>query len=292
MSYAQVIADARAEQRRLVEVEHLGDRALLKLCDPEKLNVLSAPLMLQLLAAAEELAADPEIRSIVLTGAGGAFSTGGDLRMMQGAVARMHDPEDEEGATLPWRWIRYQFAAMARLIAHTDKAFIAAIAGPAAGVGLAFAFTCDLAIAAEDAILVPAFGRLGLVPEVGTSWALTRALGYRRAFGYYLSGEHLTAQRALELGLVNEVVPQADLIATALRWCDRAAELPAHALPIAKPLLRSAADLPWEQALTMEEFAEPMCFTTKGFATGVEQVIAATAGEHRRSQAPGDSAGA
>jgi 2-(1,2-epoxy-1,2-dihydrophenyl)acetyl-CoA isomerase len=234
--------------------------------------------MLQLLAATEELASAPDVRAIVLTGAGPGFSTGGDLRMMKDAVERLHSPDDEEGATMPWQWIRYQFGAMVRLIGRTDKAFIAALNGPAAGVGLAFALTCDIAIAAEDAVIVPAFGRLGLVPEVGTSWALTRALGYRRAFAYYVGGEHIDARRAAELGLVNEVVPSGELMDRAMAWCDRIAALPAHALPIAKPLLRATTDLPWEQALTMEEFAEPMCFTTRGFADGVEGVARAVRG--------------
>ena len=277
-SYADVVAEGRASEERLVEVERLGDRAIVTLSDPDKRNVLSAPLMLQLLAATEELAGARDVRSIVLTGAGPGFSTGGDLRMMRDAVERLHSPDDEEGATMPWQWIRYQFGAMVRLIGRTDKAFIAALNGPAAGVGLAFALTCDIAIAAEDAVIVPAFGRLGLVPEVGTSWALTRALGYRRAFAYYVSGEHIDARRAADLGLVNEVVPSGELMDRAMGWCDRIAALPAHALPIAKPLLRATADLPWEQALTMEEFAEPMCFTTRGFADGVEGVARAVRG--------------
>jgi 2-(1,2-epoxy-1,2-dihydrophenyl)acetyl-CoA isomerase len=277
-SYADVVADGMASEERLVEVERLGDRAIVTLSDPDKRNVLSAPLMLQLLEATEELARAPEVRAIVLTGAGPGFSTGGDLRMMRDAVERIHSPDDEEGATMPWQWIRYQFGAMVRLIGRTDKAFIAALNGPAAGVGLAFALTSDIAVAAEDAVIVPAFGRLGLVPEVGTSWALTRALGYRRAFAYYVGGEHIDARRAAELGLVNEVVPAAELMDRAMWWCDRIAGLPAHALPIAKPLLRATADLPWEQALTMEEFAEPMCFTTRGFADGVERVTKAVGG--------------
>jgi 2-(1,2-epoxy-1,2-dihydrophenyl)acetyl-CoA isomerase len=284
MTYADIVAEGRAEDRELVTVERAGDRAVVWLGDPDKLNVLSAPLMVQLLARTEELARDEAIRAIVLTGRGRAFSTGGDLRMMRGAVESFKDPEDTEGATMPWQWIRYQFGAMVRLIARTDKAFVAALNGPAAGVGLAFALTCDLAVAAEDAVIVPAFGRLGLVPEVGTSWALTRALGYRRAFAYYVSGEHIDARRALELGLVNEVVPAGELLDAAHRWCDRVSALPAHALPLAKPLLRGAADASWDQALTMEEFAEPMCFTTRGFADGVEAVIGATS-----SRAPGSA---
>ncbi len=275
-SYREIVAGARADERELVEVQRDGDRAVVYLGDPDKLNVLSAPLMVQLLACAEQLARDQQIRAVVLTGRGKAFSAGGDLRMMQDAVARLANPADTEGATLPWQWIRYQFGAMVRLIARADKAFIAALNGPAAGVGLAFALTCDLAIAATDAVIVPAFGRLGLVPEVGTSWALTRALGYRRAFAFYVAGEHIDAHRALDLGLVNEVVEPAGLIDAAMRWCDKISALPPHALPIAKSLLRGAADASWEQSLTMEEFAEPMCFTTRGFADGVQRVLAAT----------------
>jgi 2-(1,2-epoxy-1,2-dihydrophenyl)acetyl-CoA isomerase len=278
LSYAEVVAAAHADERELVAVERQGDRAVLTLGDPGKLNVLSAPLMVQLLARAEELARDGTCRTIVLTGRGKAFSTGGDLRMMKDTVARFADPADTEGATLPWQWIRYQFGAMVRLIARSDKTFVAALNGAAAGVGLAFALTCDLAVAADDAVIVPAFGKLGLVPEVGTSWALTRALGYRRAFAYYVSGEHIDARRALELGLVNEVVPGAELMDAAMRWCDRISAMPVHAMPLAKPLLRGAADASWDQSLTMEEFAEPMCFTTRGFADGVDSVIAATAG--------------
>lgn len=275
-SYADVVAEGRESGERLVEVDHRGDRAIVRLSDPPKLNVLSAPLMLQLLERTQALVRDPDVRAIVLTGTGRAFSAGGDLRMMQGAVERFGEPDDREGAFMPYQWIRNQFGAMVRLVARADKAFIAALNGPAAGVGLAFALTSDIAVAADGAVLVPAFGRLGLVPEVGTSWALTRALGYRRAFEFYVSGEHLDAARAAELGLVNEVVPANRLEERALEWCDRVCALPAHALPIAKPLLRAAADASWEQSLAMEEFAEPICFTTRGFADGVAAVTAAT----------------
>jgi 2-(1,2-epoxy-1,2-dihydrophenyl)acetyl-CoA isomerase len=272
--YEDLVKEGEQETARLVEVDHRGDRAVVTLCDPEKLNVLSAGLVVQLRRAFDELAADDALRSIVLTGTDPGFSTGGDLRMMQAAVERLDDPDDEDGATGPWRWIRYQFGALVRLIARTDKAFIAAVNGPAAGVGLAFALTCDLAVASERAVLVPAFGKLGLIPEVGTSWRLTRALGYQRAFEFYVGGRHVPAAEALELGLVNEVVPHEQLMNAALAWCDRVSALPRHALPLAKPLLRTTADLPWEHALTTEEFAEPMCFTTAAFGRSVERMLA------------------
>jgi 2-(1,2-epoxy-1,2-dihydrophenyl)acetyl-CoA isomerase len=282
-SYTDLVAEACGSGEQRIEVERQGDHAVVRLCDPKKLNVLSAPLMLQLLARTRELDADPAIRSIVLTGQGRAFSTGGDLRMMEAVTEAFGAETEEEGAFKPYQWIRYQFGGMVRLIARSDKAFIAALNGPAAGVGLAFALTADIAIASEGAVLVPAFGRLGLVPEVGTSWALTRALGYRRAFEYYVAGEILDAERAAELGLVNEVVPDEKLDARALEWCEKISALPDHALPIAKPLLRGAADASWEQSLALEEFSEPICFTTRGFADGVREVIKATASDAARA---------
>jgi 2-(1,2-epoxy-1,2-dihydrophenyl)acetyl-CoA isomerase len=231
-------------------------------------------MMLQLRRALDDLAGDDALRAIVITGAGKGFSTGGDLRLMDNAVRRFDVAEDEDGATSPWRFIRYQFGSVVRTIARTDKLFVAAINGPAAGVGLAFALTCDVAVASERAVLVPAFGRLGLLPEVGTSWALTRRLGYQRALQFYVAGRHIEAGEALELDLVHEVVPHDQLAPAADRWCDHAAELPAHALQMAKPLLRSAADSTWEGSLTMEEFAEPICFTTRDFGRSVGAMLA------------------
>jgi 2-(1,2-epoxy-1,2-dihydrophenyl)acetyl-CoA isomerase len=255
-----------------VSVERGDDRAVVTLEDPAKLNVLTSPLVQQLKAGLTELAADRAIRTIVLTGADPGFSAGGDLRMMEQTPEAL---AGAEGTTDIWRWIRYEFGGIVRLIARSDTAFIAAINGPAAGVGLAWALTCDIAIASERARIVPAFGRLGLLPEVGTSWAITRRLGYQGAFAYYACGEHLDAQRALALGLVHEVVPHAELLPAAHAWCDRIAALPEHALTMTKPLLRAAADGTWENTLAMEEFAEPQCFTTEVFQETVRAMLRA-----------------
>jgi 2-(1,2-epoxy-1,2-dihydrophenyl)acetyl-CoA isomerase len=270
--YDDLVTSGRAHPTSLIRVQRSADRAVVTLDDPDKLNVLSAPLVQQLKAALEELVSDRAIRAIVLTGADPGFSAGGDLRMMEQAPAGLAAPE---GATDIWRWIRYEFGAIVRIIARSDTAFIAALNGPAAGVGLAWALTCDLVIASERAQIVPAFGRLGLLPEVGTSWVLTRRLGYQGAFAYYAGGQHLDAQRARELGLVHEVVAHPDLLAAADAWCTRIAALPAHAIAMTKPLLRAAADASWDHALAMEEFAEPTCFTTKAFQDSVEQLLRA-----------------
>jgi 2-(1,2-epoxy-1,2-dihydrophenyl)acetyl-CoA isomerase len=270
--YDDLVSSGREHPDALIRVQRGSDRAVVTLEDPAKLNVLSAALVQQLKTALAELVADRAIRAIVLTGADPGFSAGGDLRMMDDAPAGLASPE---GTTDIWRWIRYEFGGIVRLIARSDTAFIAAINGPAAGVGLAWALTCDLAIASERARIVPAFGRLGLLPEVGTSWALTRRLGYQGAFAFYAGGEHLDARRAQELGLVHEVVPHEELLAAADAWCTRIAALPAHALAMTKPLLRAAADGSWESTLAMEEFAEPQCFTTSAFQQTVSEMLLA-----------------
>jgi 2-(1,2-epoxy-1,2-dihydrophenyl)acetyl-CoA isomerase len=275
MTMTYDLAVAAAEQngaQPLVVVERSGAHAIVTLDDPDKLNALSAALTVQLHQELGALARDPEIRAIVLTGRDPAFSAGGDLRMMREMAQPMIE-ESPGGATEIWRWIRNQFGGIVRLITRTDKAFIAAVNGSAAGVGLAFALACDVLLLSERARIVPAFGRIGLVPEVGTSWQLTRRLGYQRTFGMFASGRHLSGREAFELGLGNELVEHDRLLPAALEWCERIEQLPAHVLEMSKPLLRQTADMTWEQAVAMEEFAEPMCFTTSAHKVAVRELL-------------------
>ncbi len=265
--YDDLVKHGREHTERLVRVERGEDRAVVTLDDPDKLNVLSAALVQQLRDALHELVSDRHIRSVVLTGADPGFCTGGDLRMMADTPATLQAPE---GATDIWRWIRREFGGVARLIARSDTAFIAAVNGPAAGVGLAWALTCDLVIASERAQIVPAFGRLGLLPEVGTSWALTRRLGYQGAFAYYAGGRHLDARRAQELGLVQEVVAHEELLDAADQWCSRIAAMPA--LEMTKPLLRAAADASWDTSLTMEELPS-QCASRRALQDSVRRLL-------------------
>lgn len=272
-SYEELLASARSTDRRLVTVERpSADRAIVKMDDPGTLNALSGILTIQLQDELTALAADHELRTIVLTGADPGFSAGGDLNLMREYAHPML--QSDQGATALWRWIRGQFGGVARLITRTDKTFVAAVNGAAAGVGLAFALASDIIVASEKARIVPAFLRIGLIPEVGTSWLLTRRLGYQRTFQLFAEGRILSGAEALELGLVNEVVPHAELMARAGHWCDTMLELPAHTVPLMKPLLRNAADMTWDHAITMEEFAEPMCFTTDAHKRAVEALLA------------------
>lgn len=269
--YQTIVAEGdHPEAPVRVRVERRGDRAVVTLDEPDRLNVLSAPLVRQLRRALTELLDDVDVRSVVLTGTDPGFSAGGDLEMMRTAISNL---TATEGAADIWRWIRREFGAIAKLIAGSDAIFVAALNGPAAGVGLAWAMTCDVIVASERAVLVPAFGRLGLLPEVGTSWALTRNLGYQGALAFYLRGEHIDAHTALRLGLVQEVVEHDQLLSAADEWCSRVAQLPPHAVAMTKPLLRAAADADWGASLTYEEFAEPTCFSTAAFASSVTGLL-------------------
>jgi len=271
-TYADLVDRGRADTAAFVHVDRRGDRAVVTLAEPERLNPLSAPLVQQLRAALEALAADREQLAVVLLDAFGWAFVQRHAEMMREAVDGTFGAD--EGTADIWRWIRYEFGGIARLIARTDKAFIAAVNGPAAGVGLAWALTCDIVVASERAQIVPAFGRLGLIPEVGTSWAITRRLGYQGAFAYFAAGEHLDARAAKDAGLVQEVVPHGELLAAADRWCDRVCALAPHALAMGKAMLRQAADASWDASVAMEEFAEPSCFTTRRFGEAVEGMLA------------------
>jgi 2-(1,2-epoxy-1,2-dihydrophenyl)acetyl-CoA isomerase len=237
---------------------------------------LSAGLNLQLQQHLEEIAGDPAVRTVIITGQDPAFSAGGDLEMIRDGNQAIREAQDPSDTTDPWRWIRRQFGGVARTIATTDKLFVAAINGPAAGVGLAFALACDVLVASERAVLVPAFGKLGLVPEVGTSWLLTRQLGYHGAMACYLGGRHISAEKGLELGLIQEVVAHHRLMAAAATWCERAEQMPAHALEMTKTLLRGAADASWEQSLRLEEFAEANCFSTVALGQAARRLLSAS----------------
>jgi 2-(1,2-epoxy-1,2-dihydrophenyl)acetyl-CoA isomerase len=275
MTLYQELRKAGAEdERTLVRSDLRGDRATITLADPERLNPLSAGLNLQLQDRLDEIVRDPAIRSVVITGEDPAFSAGGDLRMIRDGSHAIRTSDDPADTTDPWRWIRRQFGGVVRTIASTDKLFVAAINGPAAGVGLAFALACDVIIASERAVLVPAFGRLGLVPDVGTSWLLTRRLGYHGAIDYYVKGEPIAATEALHLGLVRELHAHETLLDGADEWCNRVAAMPAHAFEMTKSLLRAAVDAPWEETLRLEEFAEANCFSTKALGEAAESLLA------------------
>jgi 2-(1,2-epoxy-1,2-dihydrophenyl)acetyl-CoA isomerase len=273
LAYHDYITALRKEERRLVRLDRPADGvAAVVMDDPANMNALGGVLTVQLRDLLESTLRDPSVRAVILTGTDPAFSVGGDWKLM---TDRAHSyTERDEGTTGLWQWIRHQFGGIARLITQSDTPVIAAINGAAAGVALAWALNCDLILASDRARLVTAFGRIGLVPEVGTNWVLTRRLGYAKSFELFVRGNVLSATEALELGLVTEVIPHGTLMPAAIKWGERITRLPPHVVAMTKPLMRNAADMSWHQAILAEEFAEPSTFTTRSHQEAVRALVA------------------
>jgi 2-(1,2-epoxy-1,2-dihydrophenyl)acetyl-CoA isomerase len=147
--YTELLSEGASDGRRLVRVERDQTRAVVTLCDPDRLNPLSAGLMMQLQAHLMDLAADPTLRAIVITGQDPAFCAGGDLDMIESGARAIQAASGPSDTADSWRWIRRQFGGFVRTMTSTDKIFIAAVSRAAAGVGLAFALACDVIIASE-----------------------------------------------------------------------------------------------------------------------------------------------
>lgn len=271
--YLKALKHYEEDPRQLVVTERLSDDvAVIRLNDPNHLNAMGGALTLKFRAAIEEVCSDVRLRAVILTGADPAFSCGGDFHLMQ-SFAHPVIADGEEGAAGVWKYIRRQFGTIARSIYQSDKIFVCAINGAAAGVSLSFVLACDILIASEKARLLTAFSKIGLLPEVGMSWFLTRRLGYQRALGLYLSGKMLSGREAFDMGLVNEVVSHDALLLRAQEWCHTICSQPEHAVAMVKPLMRSAADMNWTDSVATEEFSESVCFSTKAHRDAVAAML-------------------
>lgn len=259
--------------------------ATVTLDDDPSLNALSPTLMIQLNDAIQSIVHNPRIKTVILTGAGRAFCSGGELRMITSAARSVHSTFAEDstvatpgsGTAEPYRFIRYQFGGVVRAIANSNQIFVAAVNGVAAGVGMAIALACDVIIASEEkARFVPAFAALGLVPEVGTSYFMTRRLGYQGAFQFFIEGKHVSAANALKMGMVQQVVPHQSLLRSARETCGRLLAMPPHAVEMTKSLLRASCDSTFEHSMRMEEFAEANCFSTRALPNSAQKILSSS----------------
>ncbi len=216
-----------------VRSERDGPVATITLDRPERLNALDVPSMLALRRELEAAAAEPAIRAVLLRGAGAAFCAGGDVATMEehraaGDLPRLfHELTGEQELSI-------------RAIVGMRKPVVAALAGVAAGGGLALALACDWRIASEEALLVPAFPRLGAVPDGGLTYFLPHYLGIGLAQELLFTEARVPAARARELGLVHEVVPGPALQERSRARVRELAEGPTFAYGWTKQLLVSA----------------------------------------------------
>ncbi len=180
---------------------------------PDRLNAWTGRMHAEYRVLLDRAATDPEVRVIVVTGAGRGFCAGADARALEGHVARgAYDAGLGDDVAMPGYGVRPEFDADFAYHFGVPKPIIAAVNGPAAGVGLVLACYCDLRFAANGAKLTTAHGRLGLPAEYGLSWLLPRLIGVTRAADLLLSSRVVLAEEAEQLGLVNRALPPADLL--------------------------------------------------------------------------------
>lgn len=193
---------------------------------PDKKNALTFEMYLALIEAMQQAEQDESIRVLLLSGAGGSFTSGNDIAAF---VAAMGQPER---ARIPLQFLQ--------TLASFSKPIVAAVDGVAVGIGTSLLLHCDLVLASEEAIFQLPFTRLGLVPEGGTSLLLPQQLGHRLAFELLVEGDAIPAHRAAQLGLINTVLPQSQLLDSALRRAHALTRLAPEAVRQSKQMLKAA----------------------------------------------------
>ena len=239
-----------------VEVTREGAVLTITLNRPDVLNALNKAVHDQLHAALER-AADPSVRAVVITGAGRGFCVGQDLQDFSAGAGSITDN------------LRENYHQTVLAIRALQKPVIAAVNGPAAGAGMSLALACDVRVASDAASFVPAFIKIGLVPDSGGTWLVRRALGTARAFEWLTTGRRLTADEARQWGLVSEVTTAEDLGARAREIAELYAAMPTRAVWETKRLLDSAETSSFERQLELEAVTQAELAQTPDFREGV-----------------------
>ena len=233
---------------------------------PDTLNAITAEMREELIGLLDAASADPDIRVVVLTGAGRGFCSGADLRGSSGGGAE-RVPGDVA------RVIRRGVQRLVAAVLDCEKPVLAAVNGAAAGVGLSLALACDLVLAADTATFVAAFVRRGLVPDGGAAYLLPRLIGPQRAKELLLLGEALPAADAERLGLVNRVLPAAELEKAARDWALRLATGPTRSMALTKQLVNASLESDRAAAFTAEATAQEINMTTADAQEGVRAFV-------------------
>ena len=238
-----------------VEVTRDGAVQTITLNRPDKMNAFTRGLHKELNAALKE-ARDPEVRAVVVTGAGRAFCAGQDLTEF--------GETGDVGAAL-----RETYHPNVHAVRALEKPVIAAVNGACAGAGLSFACACDIRIASDAAVFVPGFIGIGLIPDAGGTYFIHRLLGAPRAFEWMTSNRRLTAAEAHAWGLVSEVVEADALAGRAAELARVYAELPTRGIGLTKRLFDHADTATLDEQLEMEAQLQAVAAQTDDFREGV-----------------------
>jgi 2-(1,2-epoxy-1,2-dihydrophenyl)acetyl-CoA isomerase len=226
-------------------VERNEGVATLRMNRPESMNSLSVALKEALIEAVRDVSADPAVRAVVLTGTGRGFCVGQDLRE--------HVALLEAGDPAPLSTVSIHYNPLILGLARMPKPVIAALNGMAAGAGAGLAFACDFRIASQQAGFLLAFANVGLTLDSGVSWTLPRIVGQARATALAILAEPITAESALDMGLVNAVIEPDHVLPSALELAARLAAGPTAAYAAIKQSIAYAADADLESALAKED---------------------------------------
>jgi 2-(1,2-epoxy-1,2-dihydrophenyl)acetyl-CoA isomerase len=230
--------------------------ATITLNRPDALNALNATMRRELLGALKAAGKNDSVRAVMLTGEGRGFCSGADLR-------------GGEGERQFRRVLTSEYNPLIEAIRRLPKPVVAAVNGVAAGAGVSLALAADLVVAAEEARFVPAFGRIGLVPDSGLVRTLVRGLGRHAATQILFANEPLTARGAADAGLVAAVVPADRLLATGRELAEQLAAGPTAALGFTKRLINAAEEETLAASLAREAALQELAGRTRDHAEGV-----------------------
>jgi 2-(1,2-epoxy-1,2-dihydrophenyl)acetyl-CoA isomerase len=242
-----------------VMVERHGPVALVSLNRPDSLNSFNKALRRDLLLAVREVNGDDSVRVVVVTGAGRAFSAGADLADV---------PEDKATFRVEDQ-LNGEYKPMLMEIHEASKPWISAINGPCAGIGSALGMVCDLTVMAEDAFIYQAFAAISLIPDGGATWHLVRTLGRKRAYEVIVTGEKIRADKCLQWGLCNRVVPADKLLGDTLVWAQELANKAPLSLRYAKQALNAAIEESVSDTISGEAKLQHVCMGSEDAQEGV-----------------------
>jgi len=249
-----------------ISIKREGAVATVSFNRPEKLNTFNRAMRLEFVQAAREVNLDDDIRVVVLTGEGRAFGAGADLN--DGDDAAM-----ATGATTE-DMLNYEFKPGVMAIADAPKPWVAAINGPCAGVSYSYAMACDLALMADNAFLYMPFATIGLVPDGGATWLLNKLIGNRRAYELMVLGEKVTAEKAVEWGLANRVLPGATFQSDYMAFAQDLANRSPLALQHTKTALRYAESHSLSETITEEARLQRLCIDSEDAISAIHAFFA------------------
>ncbi|MBV9096125.1 MAG: enoyl-CoA hydratase [Streptosporangiaceae bacterium] len=253
--------DELSRRYETVNLYRRGAAAKLELNRPDRVNAWSEQFAVDMVAAIAEVADDPGVRAVAVTGAGRAFSAGADLKE---ALDRAQD-----GKIDVYRMLTERYHPIITGIRRVPKPVVAAVNGPTAGVGVSLALACDLVVAAESAYFSLAFVNIGLVPDGGSSLFVPSRVGFARAAELAMLGERLSAGEALGWGLINRVWPDADFAANTDALLDRLASGPTQSYAGSKRQLNHWLYQQMDAHLEFEAQVQREMGGTADFAEGV-----------------------